>query len=107
MVQLSKQGLPLKKIAEQIKSEFERENLSYSTVYRIIQEGDYDDEIEEVSKKELDEAIRQRAHKSWGKAYNRKVNEALTFMYSAEEITRLFTEALDQFEWDTTLQEVE
>ncbi len=65
MVQLSKQGVPLKKIAEQVKKEFERENLSYSTVYRIIQEGDYDDEIEEVSTKELDEAIKERAHKSW------------------------------------------
>ena len=107
MVQLSKQGVPLKKIAEQIKDEFERENLSYSTVYRVIQDGDYDAEFDEISTKELDEAIKMKAHKSWGKAYNKKVNEALTFMYSAEEITKLFSDALDDFEWDTTLQEVQ
>ena len=28
-------------------------------------------------------------------------------MYSAEEITKLFTDALDQYEWTTTLQEVD
>lgn len=104
MVQLSKQGVPLKKIAEQVKKEFERENLSYSTVYRIIQEGDYDDEIEEVSTKELDEAIKERAHKSWWKTYNKKVKDALTFMYTAEELSKLFSEALDQYEWNATFQ---
>ena len=38
MLELSQQGLPLKKIAEQVKEEFERESLSYSTVYRILNE---------------------------------------------------------------------
>lgn len=99
--------MPLKKIAEQVKSEFERENLSYSTVYRIIQEWDYDAELDDISSKELDEAIRQKAHKSRWKAFNKKVNEALTLKYTADEVAKLFSEMLDGYEWSTTLQDVE
>lgn len=107
MLELSQQGLPLKRIAEQVKEEFERESLSYSTVYRILNEWDFDDDIDEVSEKELNEVIKKRAQRSWGKIYNKKVKDALTFMYSAEEISKLFAEALDWYEWSTKLQEWE
>lgn len=60
MVQLNQQGVPLKKIAEIVKNEFERENLSYSTVYRVLQKGGLDG----FSSEELDEAIKEDAHKS-------------------------------------------
>ena len=99
--------MPLKRIAEQIKDEFQRKNLSYSTVYRVLQEWDYDTEIDEIAAKELDDAIKQKAYKSWGKTYNKKVKDALTFMYSAEELTKLFCDALDQYERSTAIQEIE
>lgn len=107
MVQLSQQGVPLKRIAEQVRKEFQRENLSYNTVYRVIQEGDLDEELDEITSKELDEAIKTKTHKSRWRTYDKKVNDALKFMYSAEEITKLFTDALDQYEWTTTLQDVD
>ena len=99
--------MPLKKIAEQVKEEFERENLSYSTVYRVLQEGDYDAELDEISSKELDETIKKKAHKSRWKAYDKRVKDAMKFMYTAEEVSKLFSEALDQYEWTTTLQQVD
>lgn len=64
MVQLSQQGVPLKRIAEQVRKEFQRENLSYSTVYRVLQEGDLNEELDEVSSKELDEAMKIKTQKS-------------------------------------------
>lgn len=107
MLELSQQGLPLKKIAEQVRNEFGRESLSYSTVYRVLEEWDFDDDIEEISEKELNEVIKKRAQKSWWKIYNKKVKDALTFMYTAEEISELFAEALDSYERTTKLQDTE
>ena len=107
MVQLNQLGVPLKKIAEQVKEEFGREKLSYSTVYRVLQEGEYDTQLDEISSKELDDAIRVKTQKSWTKTYDKTVKKALKLMYSAEEVSKLFAEALDQYEWTTTLQEVD
>ena len=76
------------------------EHVSYWSIHNIINS----EHIDTVAEEEAWKKIRDMAKTSRWKTFNRKVNRALSYMWSVEEIRDCFKEALDEYERPEIIQ---
>lgn len=99
IVELRVNWYKYKDIAEIIKQEFKKDNVSLWTIYNILNEED-NEYIDEETNKAIDDMIEERTKKYWTKNYHKKVNESLSYVSWVKSITELFDSVLDKYEFN-------